>query len=198
LRKPLLGNNNKVKGYNLAWMSTKLVLAAVFVALMLTVSAVELSSVNLASANFMPINVPAHNIEIEADGTVTGTDCIQQNGTVYTFTDDISGSIVVLCDNITIDGQGYILQGTDSYTYGIFMRGRNSTIITNLTVANFSYGIIYSYLGLWNEDCVNNTVTNCTLTGNRVGVGCYISAYITICFNNITNNQIGINNFHAS
>ena len=64
---------------------------------------------NFASANFMPFNMPPHNIEISTDGAVNGTDRIQCDKTVYTLTGNISGSIVILCDGITIDGAGYTL-----------------------------------------------------------------------------------------
>jgi len=43
-------------------------------------------------------------IYIRADGTVEGTDKIQQEGNAYTFTGDIFDSIVVEKDGIIIDG----------------------------------------------------------------------------------------------
>ena len=52
-----------------------------------------------AYANFMPLNIPPHCIEITADGNVTGTENIKRVGTDYEFTANISGNIVVLCDN---------------------------------------------------------------------------------------------------
>jgi hypothetical protein len=50
-------------------------------------------------------------IYIRADGTVEGTDKIQQDGNLYTFTGDIFSAIVVDKDDIVIDGMGYTLQG---------------------------------------------------------------------------------------
>jgi len=43
-------------------------------------------------------------IYIRADGTVEGTDKIQGDGNVYTFTDDLFDSIVVEKDDVVIDG----------------------------------------------------------------------------------------------
>jgi hypothetical protein len=43
-------------------------------------------------------------IYIRADGTVEGTDKIQGDGNVYTFTDDLFDSIVVEKDDAVIDG----------------------------------------------------------------------------------------------
>ncbi len=45
-------------------------------------------------------------IYITADGTVEGTDKIQRNGDIYTFLNNISGSVVVQKGFITIDGSG--------------------------------------------------------------------------------------------
>jgi hypothetical protein len=46
---------------------------------------------------------------IRDDGTVEGTSKIEQTGDLYSFTDNIDGTVVVERDNITIDGAGYTL-----------------------------------------------------------------------------------------
>jgi len=153
-------------------------------------------SVDLASANFMPLNVPDHNIEITPDGNVTGTDKIQHNETIYTFTGNISGSIVVLRDNITIDGAGYTLQG-NGYPYGIFLEGRKAVSIKNMTITDFDTGVVYSYYREWKADCRDNIVIGNNITNNRVGISCYIPFNITISENAITNNKIGVSSFLA-
>lgn len=55
-------------------------------------------------------------IYIRADGSVEGTDKIQRDGDIYSFTDNINDSIIVERNNIMIDGNGYTLQGTGSGT----------------------------------------------------------------------------------
>ncbi len=50
-------------------------------------------------------------IYIRADGSVEGTDKIQQNGDIYTLTGNISVEIQVQKSYIVIDGAGYTLQG---------------------------------------------------------------------------------------
>ncbi len=51
-------------------------------------------------------------IYIRADGSVEGTtDTTTVDNIVHTFTNDISDSLVVERDDITIDGMGYTLQG---------------------------------------------------------------------------------------
>ncbi|MCK4333140.1 MAG: hypothetical protein KAV40_06125, partial [Thermoplasmatales archaeon] len=46
-------------------------------------------------------------VYIRADGSVEGTDKIQRDGNVYTFTDDIYESLVVERDDVVVDGAGY-------------------------------------------------------------------------------------------
>ena len=53
-------------------------------------------------------------VYIRADGTVEGTDKIQRDGNIYTFTGDIFDSIVVEKDDVVIEGAGYTLQGNGS------------------------------------------------------------------------------------
>lgn len=54
-------------------------------------------------------------VTILSDGSVEGTDLIQRNGDVYTFTGDIFGAIKVEKDGITIDGAGYAIKGNRSW-----------------------------------------------------------------------------------
>jgi hypothetical protein len=84
-------------------------------------------SVNLVSAQTYS------NITIIADGSVVGTDLIQRNGDVYTFTGDIFGAIKVEKDGITIDGAGYAIKGNENFPWrnpkGIDLRKDPATSI---------------------------------------------------------------------
>jgi parallel beta-helix repeat protein len=174
-------------------MSKKSLLAVAFILIFVISSQTGIQRV---SANFMPFNIPPHNIEINADGIVTGTDRIQRNGMVYTFGGNISGSIVILCDGITIDGAGYTLQSND-YSYGIFLEGRKSVTIKNTVIDGFEFGVVYSYFHSWQDDCRDNVLSRNNITNNKRGVYCYISRNITISGNTITHNEVGIDNFLA-
>jgi len=100
-------------------------------------------------------------IYIRADGSVEGTDKIQQDGDIYTFTDNIYDEIVVERSNIVIDGNGYTLHGPYEIAIGTGFR-------------------------LWN---VNNvTIRNVTITGFYDGISLYESSYNIISGNNITEN----------
>ncbi len=48
-------------------------------------------------------------IYIREDGIVEGTDKIQREENIYTFTGNINGEIVVEKNDIVVDGAGYVL-----------------------------------------------------------------------------------------
>ena len=49
-------------------------------------------------------------IVINADGSVTGTDAINQSGNTYTLTSNISGNIQVQKSKIILNGAGFSLE----------------------------------------------------------------------------------------
>ncbi|UCE15779.1 MAG: right-handed parallel beta-helix repeat-containing protein [Candidatus Bathyarchaeota archaeon] len=132
---------------------------------------------------------------------------IQRNGDVYTFTDNIHGSLVVERNNIVVDGAGYTLQGTGSGT-GIDLSGRSNVTIKNTEIKLFEYGIGLSSSS--NNSISGNNITNnfhgiklydssnTTISGNNMkaneGRGIYLSksSNISISGNDITNNDCGI------
>ncbi|MBN1784617.1 MAG: right-handed parallel beta-helix repeat-containing protein, partial [Candidatus Bathyarchaeota archaeon] len=123
-------------------------------------------------------------IHIRDDGTVEGTDKIQRDGSVYTFTSDISGSIIVEKDDVVIDGAGYTLQGNGS-GYGIHLIHRSYVTIGNLEIREFDTGIRF-YGGS------NNTILENSLANNEWGIYLEYSKNNTISGNNLTNNDKGI------
>ena len=79
-------------------------------------------------------------VTIKHGGEVDPADApIDRNGIVYTFTDNINGSIVIEIDDIVLDGANHILQGTGS-GHGISFSERNNITIRNLEVSNFDKG----------------------------------------------------------
>jgi parallel beta-helix repeat protein len=79
-------------------------------------------------------------IYIRADGSVEGTDKIQLDGDVYTFTSDIvNNSLVVQRDNIVVDGAGYSLAGQGEK--GVDLSSINNVTIRNVAVTDFQTGI---------------------------------------------------------
>ena len=129
-------------------------------------------------------------IYIRSDGSVEGTDNIQRDGNVYTFTDDIFGSIVVERDNIVVDGAGYTLQGSDPAgpSTGIRLWWRKNVTIKNMIISTFFWGIDLHGFSSSNNSVYGNDITNCEygITIRSFSNGNIISG------NNIANNNIGI------
>jgi parallel beta-helix repeat protein len=95
-------------------------------------------------------------IYIREDGSVEGTNNIQRNGDLYTFTGDISNErILVEKDNIVIDGAGYTLIGAEGR--GIVLSERKNVTVKNVKLEmEGGYGILLS------------TASNCTISGNTI------------------------------
>ena len=166
--------------------------------------------------------IASETIYIKADGSVEGTDKIQRDGNVYTFTGDIFDSIVVEKDDIILDGMGYTLQG-DGRGEGISLDGRTNITIKNVQVRDFepciylnnssnneiSSNILTSTLDLGPPWIIQlrNLSNNNRISGNIIeqetnwihdhAVDIRKSLYNVIAGNNITSNMhcIGIDNF---
>ena len=122
-------------------------------------------------------------IYIRSDGTVEGTDKIQRDGNVYTFTRNIHGEIIVEKDKIVVDGAGYTLQGTGRK--GIDLSNRSNVTIQNVEIKEFNDGI-------WLYNASNNTITGNTITANNQwGIRLAGSSNNTVSGNTITNNDYG-------
>jgi len=134
--------------------------------------------------NIQPIKASG-TIYIRADGSVQGTDKIQRDGNVYTFTGNINDSIVVERDNIVVDGADHTVQGTGN-GIGIDLSGRSNVTIRKMEIKAFGYGIYLS--GSSKNSIFENNVTN-----NWYGIRLEESLSNTISGNNVTaNDYIGI------
>ena len=146
-------------------------------------------------------------IYIRSDGSIEGTDKIQRDGNVYTFTDNIfNQSIVVEKDNIIVYGASYTLQGTGSGN-GISLVDRSNVTVKNMQLMYFYNGIdrpksnntfYANYIannvnGIWggvsNNNFIGNTIENNTENGISLLFGANNN---TISGNKITNNSVGI------
>jgi len=158
----------------------KRVVVLVFLLLLLT----AMLTLGLASAAVATLPV----IRILPDGRIDPANVpIQRNGDVYTFTDNVYARLVVDRDNLVIDGAGYMLHGnyngtrTDSWVVGqgpnqipdehtipwsigidLANKNRYNLTVRNLNIKNFYIGIY-----VWT---MNNTITNCAVTDNIVGI----------------------------
>jgi len=139
--------------------------------------------------------IPEYHVLIKADGTVEGTDKIQQNGNIYMFTDNISvDDFSVEKHNIIVDGNGYTLRGSGAYGggTGFDLTNRVNVTIKNTNIQKLTTGIII-YASF------NITITGNTINGNNRGI------YLKFAYDNIisgneiaTNNGLGIYFFAGS
>ncbi len=125
------------------------------------------------------------SIYIKPDGSIEGTDKIQRDGDLYTFTDSINDSIVVERDNMTLDGANYALQGKGS-GIGIDLQYRSNITIRNLEIRGFATGVNL-LMSSSNTISQNNMVNNDYAIVKRV-----YSLNNTLVRNNIVNNGFGI------
>jgi parallel beta-helix repeat protein len=108
-------------------------------------------------------------VYIKADGTVyPPTAPIQYLGNEYSFSGNITDTLVVEKDSIVIDGEGYYLLGTGAtYSSGVDLSGRFDVTVRNLFVDNFWWGIKLDESSSYCKILQNH------ISSNDVGVRCY-------------------------
>jgi len=132
--------------------------------------------------SIQPVGATA-TIYIRADGSIDpSTAPIQRNGELYTFTGNIiNQSLVVERDNVTVDGNGFTLQG-------YLKIRRDVSTYTRITIINMHItggGIIL-------QNAKRNVIFNNTITNNIQGILLDVSHYNIIVGNIIVDNKIGI------
>jgi hypothetical protein len=111
------------------------------------------------------------NIDINPDGSITGTTKIQQNGNVYTLTDNLNNlPVEILCDNIVFDGEGFTLQGPGGYpTPAAINLSCTNVVIRNFSISGWEVGIL--------GNNKNNTIAENNVTGNERDIAIYANNY---------------------
>ena len=132
---------------------------------------VENQSHKLANAQTSEI------IIIKEDGSIEGTNKIQRNEDIYTFTGNISGNIQVQKSNIVIDGVGFTLQGNNGTGIAISNEATEhphpsefdiwNVTVKNLLITNFKWGIRCDFGG--NHTFYGDYISNDFVTQNRTG-----------------------------
>jgi hypothetical protein len=157
-------------------MNMKVVFNCVFVFVCL-VSLAAMPSVKSQSAGAIFIN---------SDGSVSGTTSIQRDGNIYRLTANLYDSpIVVLRNNIVIDGEGFVLQGAGGWgtpgTAGLEATSAINLTCSNTTVRNFNInGWEVGVLG----SCNGNTITNNNISETERAIAIYAYNY------NVTSNYL--------
>ena len=120
-------------------------------------------------------------IYIKADGSVEGTtNIVSADNVTYTFTADITDTIVVQRSNITIDGNGHTLQGPGGE--GFYLAGISNVTIRNTNIKGFDVGI-YIIFGSHHNTISRNNITTNGIAGIWIDL---FSNCNTISRNNIT------------
>jgi parallel beta-helix repeat protein len=122
----------------------------------------------------------ARAIVINPDGSVSGTSLIQQKGDIYRFTGSIYDTpITVLCNNIILDGEGFVLQGAGGWGTPGIPGVENTAAIdltcSNVTVQNFNIsGWETGVAGTYND----NIVTGNNITQTETAIAIYGANYL--------------------
>ena len=159
----------------------------------LTIICVLLCLSILNIAGFAVRAQSAGAIVINADGSVSGTSLIQRQGNVYSFTGNIWDSpITVLCSNIVLDGEGFLLQGAGGWgkpgvaglenTAAIDLTCSNVTI-QNFIIAGWETGIAGAY--------DRNTISNNNISKTENAVAIYGANYV-VSDNYLSNSIYGV------
>jgi len=124
----------------------------------------------------------SETIYIRADGSIDPpTAPIQRNRDTYMFTENITGSIVIEKDNITIDGAAHTLQGRGAGT-GFYLSNRTNITIQETSVVGFEHGIYLNYSR-------SNNITINSLSNNSIGIFAAWATRSTFSDNNIADNR---------
>jgi len=148
------------------------------------------------------------SIVIRQDGSIYPPDVpIQRNGEVYTFTNNIYGTVKIQKSNIVLNGAGYTLSGpyngsqanvwavgegpnqspdlVAQYIIGIDLGAETveGFTIQNLNVKNFSIGMY-----MWTK---NNTVAHCSVSESILGI-MLSGTNTTITNNYLVDNKQGL------
>lgn len=127
-------------------------------------------------------------IYIRADGNVEGTDKILRLGDFYTFTGDLSGSIVVERDNMVLDGAGHVLLVDGDLGVGVDIRDRSNVTVKNLTIKG-----ALGRCGILLINAVNCKVIQNNIIDNFIGIEMTgTSSRNRITENSIKNNSVGM------
>jgi parallel beta-helix repeat protein len=146
-----------------------------------------LSAIGIAFFKVKMLAYAAGPIYINSDGSIDPpTAPIISDGIKYTFTDDISGEIVVQRNNIIIDGADHKLMGSGS-GFGFSLTAKSNVTIWRTEITNFISGIFLDYSS-------NCRITTNIIKNNSVGISLYgsMTTNNTVILNLIANNSIGV------
>ncbi|MHC4628812.1 MAG: NosD domain-containing protein [Planctomycetota bacterium] len=124
---------------------------------------------------------PARAIDIPGDVSVGTWDPVDR---IYTLTTDVTEGLVIMEDNLTLDGNGKTVSGV-SPGAGVKASSKYHVTIKNLIVTGCDYGIWLVGPNLWGFDTYNN-VTDNTVSGCAYGISLTRSDYNEVAGNTLS------------
>jgi parallel beta-helix repeat protein len=168
------------------------------------------SALNLVNANphFQPPIDPGYYY-IKSDGSISPAEVpIQRQGNTYRLTSNITGHTIWIEHNgVILDGAGYTVKNNRTgYEIGIMLNCTTSVTVKNLRVESFSCAItaqrqIFDISPYLNQPTLpenpypkstSNTIIDCNLQNNGVGILIEDSTKNRILNNTIRGNSVGI------
>jgi hypothetical protein len=123
---------------------------------------------------------------------------IQRSGNIYTFAGDLYGCIIIEKDGITINGNGYTIQGEGNFS-GIDIQAKSNILIKNLSINNHYHGILLSAKRITPnlneypyEKCEKITISDNNITNNNNGIKSDWAVDTIFDGNFIQNNNVGL------
>jgi parallel beta-helix repeat protein len=120
----------------------------------------------------------------------TGGDCTtigtwNQSTKTCTLTTDITETVQIDSDEITLDGNEYSITGTPPYASfaGVFVSDKTGVTVKNFHVNGFRNGI-YCY------SCINGVISNNILIGNEYDINIFYGSDNTVDHNSISGSDI--------
>lgn len=140
----------------------------------------------MANPTHLPPAPQLSNVYIRSDGNVDPpTLPIINEGTVYTFTDDIFNfTLKIQCSNIVVNGAGHMLQGNGTGK-GIFISDENKITIKDLRLQRFATAITLS-------ESSHNSIIGNEITRSGTGITIRLSSNNLIQNNTVASNGQGL------
>jgi parallel beta-helix repeat protein len=142
----------------------------------------------------MALDIPTET-EILVDGILTVVGEVSSevvNGVTYTtyrLIHDVSEGVIIEQDNLTFDGDGFIITGSGSG--GILLSVRTGVTIQDVTVSGFVYGIYLD--GGGNNNVIGNVLSGNSSGSNGGGIGLFFGSHDNVIKENtIRNNYNGV------
>ena len=142
------------------------------------------TSMSTVMFNVQPAKAESGAIYIRADGSIDPPTApiSSVDNVTYTFTGNISDSIVIERNNIVVDGADCTVSGF-GWGNGITLTDRNNVTVRNMKIIGFAYGILL-------DSSSNNTVSGNNVTSNNEeGIRLDSSSGNTLSGNNVTSNN---------